>query len=272
MKKVLGLAACFNRKEKTVSAVTALTEGNPSLSFEFLIVDDGSTDGTREALKELDHVTVLEGDGSLYYSGGMRWAIEEAKKRDDRGYDYCLMFNDDVRFFPHCIEYLAEKRDDVVWVGPTRNEKGSHIYSGVSRKSRFVPKYTHLLAEDEAGVKCETLNGNCVLIPWKIFMAVPNIPKIYRHSFGDYEYGFGITRAGYDIMVPSQFAGICNDETKKENSWLDSSLPLAVRLQKKESVKGLPFREYFYYLHRNFSLPTAVVYSLSPYIKMIAGK
>ncbi|MBR2794113.1 MAG: glycosyltransferase family 2 protein [Solobacterium sp.] len=272
MKKILALATCFNRKERTIRAVKELMEGNPSLSFDFLIVDDGSKDGTGEALRQFDNVTVLEGDGNLFYSGGMRRAIDEAKKRNDRGYDYCLLFNDDVRFSPHSIEYLAEKRDDVVWVGPTRHEKGIHIYSGINRKDSHTPKYIHLMGKDEEGLKCETFNGNCVLIPWKIFMDVPNIPRIYRHSFGDYEYGFGITRKGYEIRVPDQFAGICNEETKKENSWMDPSLSIGERLKKKESVKGLPFREYFYYLHHNFSLPTAVLYSLSPYVRIFLKK
>ena len=70
-------------------------------------------------------------------------------------------------------------------------------------------------------------------------------------------------------MVPDQFIGMCKNDTKIENSWQDKSLPLKVRLQKKESVKGLPFKEYFYYLNHNFNPVTAVVYSLTPYIKMI---
>ena len=272
MKKILALATCFNRKEKTVRAIHDLTRGNPEISFDFLIVDDGSKDGTKEALEQMDHVTVLEGDGNLYYSGGMRWAIDEAKKRDGQGYDYCLLFNDDVLFYDHGIEYLVSKPDTFVWVGPTCDEEGKLVYSGIVRKQKNKPKYTHLIAETEEGLPCETLNGNCVLLPWKIFMAVPNIPKIYRHSFGDYEYGFGITRSGYQIMVPCRFIGMCRDDTKKENSWKDSSLSLSERLSKKESVKGLPFREYFYYLHHNFSLGTAILYSLSPYVKMIAGR
>ena len=103
-------------------------------------------------------------------------------------------------------------------------------------------------------------------------MDVPNIPEVYRHSFGDYEYGFGITRKGYEIRVPDRFAGICNDETKSKNTWTDPSLPIAERIKKKESIKGLPFREYFYYLHHNFSLGTAILYSVSPYVKIILKK
>ena len=271
MKTILGLATCFNRKEKTVNAINALIKGNPSISFDFIIVDDGSTDGTSEALSDFNNVTVIHGDGNLFYSGGMRKAISAAKTTD-KHYDYCLMFNDDVRFYDHCIEYLADKRDDVVWVGPTCDEKSEHIYSGINRKSKFVPKYIHVMAETEDGIECETLNGNCVLIPWHIFMEVDNFPDIYRHSFGDYDYGFAITRKGYKIMVPKQFVGVCNDDTKKENSWKDTSLSIKERIKKKESIKGLPFKEYFYYLHHNFNLGTAIVYSLTPYIKIICKK
>lgn len=271
MKRILALATCFNRKERTIAAIERLTNGNPTLSFDFLILDDNSTDGTPEALAKYDNVTIMHGNGNCFYTGGMRILIDAAKK-SEKPYDYCLMFNDDVQFYDHCIEYLASKRDDVVWVGPTCDEQGKLVYSGIVRRSKWKPKYKHLLAPDENGVPCETLNGNCVLIPWKIFLDADNMPDCYTHNFGDYDYGFSLTRKGYQIMVPDRFVGVCGNETKIENSWQDKSLPLKERLKKKQSVKGLPFGEYFNYLNRNFNLGTAIVYSLSPYVKMMIGK
>ena len=273
MKRVLALATCFNRKEKTVAAIEQLTNTNPSLSFDFLILDDNSSDGTPEALAKYDNVRVMHGDGNCFYTGGMRKIIAEAKKTE-KPYDFCLMFNDDVKFYDHCIEYLVSKAEqkEAVWVGPTCDEQGKLVYSGIVRRSKWKPKCKHLLAPDENGLPCETLNGNCVLIPWKIFMDVGNMPETYTHNFGDYDYGFSITRKGYQIMVPDQFIGMCKNDTKIENSWQDRSLPLKVRLKKKESVKGLPFKEYFCYLNRNFNPLTAVVYSLTPYVKMVIGK
>ena len=273
MKRVLGLATCFNRKDRTIAAIEQMMNTNPTISFEFLLFDDSSTDGTPEALAQYDNVTVLHGDGNSFYTGGMRVLIAEAKKTD-RNYDYCLMFNDDVQFYDHCIEYLVSKAEqqEAVWVGPTCDEQGKLVYSGIVRRSKWRPKYKHLLAPDENGLPCETLNGNCVLIPWKIFLDVDNMPACYRHNFGDYDYGFSITRKGYRIMVPDQFIGMCKNDTKIENSWQDTSLPIKERLKKKESVKGLAFREYFAYLNRNFNPVTAVVYSLTPYIKIFLGK
>ncbi|MCR5230031.1 MAG: glycosyltransferase [Solobacterium sp.] len=268
MKTVLGLATCFNRKEKTVNALNRLISGNPEIRFSFIITDDGSSDGTSDALRSFENVTVLHGDGNLYYSGGMRMAIDAANAREEE-FDYCLLFNDDVEFYDHCIEYLASLKEDVIWVGPTCDKEGRLVYSGINRKPGFKPAYTHLLAESSEGVRCETLNGNCVLIPWRIFKKLPNIPEVYHHSFGDYEYGFAATRMGFEMRVPDRFIGMCKDDTPSTRNWKNRDLSIRERLKLKESVKGLPFREYFYYLHHNFGLPTALVYSATPYIKIM---
>ena len=48
--KITVLFTCFNRKEKTMECVKRLVEGNKNIQFDFVIVDDGSTDGTAETL------------------------------------------------------------------------------------------------------------------------------------------------------------------------------------------------------------------------------
>ena len=67
MIKVLGLMTCFNRKEKTVRALNNLIKGNPEIEFHFIVADDASTDGTADALKKFDSVTVLSGNSTLFY-------------------------------------------------------------------------------------------------------------------------------------------------------------------------------------------------------------
>ncbi len=85
MISILGLMTCFNRKEKTVRAIKNLIQGNPDIDFSFVVADDASTDGTSQALQEFFQVTVLSGNGSLFYSGGMRLAIDYAKKAGKQG-------------------------------------------------------------------------------------------------------------------------------------------------------------------------------------------
>ena len=40
----------------------------------------------------------------------------------------------------------------------------------------------------------------------------------------------------------------------------------------KETPKGLPFREWFYYLRKNYNLLTAALYSVIPYLRILIGR
>lgn len=270
MKRVLGLMTCYNRKEKTVRALNHLIQGNPEIEFEFIVADDGSADGTFEALQELPGVTILRGNGNLFYSGGMRLAIGEAKKAG-RKYDACLLFNDDVDFLPSAIENLCEKDDSCIWVGPTSDERGNLSYGGVVKTSKWRPKTEIVMADSKEGRMCDTFNANCVLIPWKIFKKLDNMDAVYTHSMGDFDYGFSAGRKGFKIRVSDTFVGACPDNPVSV-SWRNTELSMKERLKRKESPKGLPKNEWFHYLNKNYNFITAVIYSVIPYMRILLKK
>ncbi len=170
--KVLCLATFFNRKEKTVNAVRKLIDGSPGVELSFCLVDDGSTDGTSEILKDFPGVHVLFGSGNLFYSGGMRKAIDYAKNTGNK-YDYVLLFNDDVDFFSEALQKLiecSEKYDaNAIWVGPTCDDSDKLSYGGVRRTSVIRPNCEIIMSKEKEGRECDTFNANCVLIPWNIF-------------------------------------------------------------------------------------------------------
>ena len=270
--KILGLMTCYNRKEKTVAAIEQLTKGNPRMDVSFLVVDDNSTDGTREALKAFENVRVLEGNGSLFYTGGMRKAIAQAGNEGD--FDWCLLFNDDVDFYPGALERLAfsarEQAPGAIVVGPTCNREGRLSYGGVVKTARIRPK-TRIIKGEGGYALCDTFNANCVLIPWEVFLRLPNMDPAYTHSLGDFDYGFAAARAGVPIRADWRYVGVCCDNPP-EGTWRDTTLPRAQRMKQKEAPKGLPRREWFHYLHKNYNLVTAVVYSAIPYLRILLGK
>lgn len=270
MIKVLGLMTCYNRKEKTVRALKNLIQGNPEIQFSFIVADDGSTDGTFEELQKISNVMIVRGNGSLFYSGGMRLAIAEAKKAEKQ-YDYCLLFNDDVDFVESAIEGLCKRDSSVIWVGPTSDEKGSLSYGGVVKTSKWFPKTEIVMADTEEGRVCDTFNANCVLIPWEIFAQLDNIDGVYTHSMGDFDYGFSAVKKGFIIRVSDTFVGECPDNPVQA-SWRNTELAFKERLRRKESPKGLPTKEWFHYLKKNYNVLTAIVYSAIPFARIILKK
>lgn len=269
-KSILGLMTCYNRKEKTRNALRNLIQGNPEIEFSFIVADDGSSDGTYDELIKVPQTKVVRGNGSWFYSGGMRAVIEEAKK-EQKAYDYCLLFNDDVDFYDSAIEKLCKKDEKVIWIGPTSDENGVLSYGGVLKTSKWRPNPEIIMADNSRGRECDTFNANCVLIPWDIFLKLDNIDQVYTHSMGDFDYGFSAKRKGFVLKVSDEFVGVCPDNPVIV-SWRNAELSRKERLRRKESPKGLPTKEWFYYLKKNYNLITAVIYSIIPFLRIILKK
>lgn len=270
--RILALATCYNRYEKTHRSLESLIKGNPNINFSFIIVDDGSTDGTKSMLESFENVTIVEGSGSLFYSGGMRLAIAKAKTVEDR-FDFCMLFNDDVDFYPHAIEKMVALTNNErrVIVGATCDSDGKLTYGGVNKLSKWIPKCEIVYSNKEELITCDTFNANCVIIEHDMFLTLDNIDPVYIHGMGDYDYGFSATRKGIKLYVSNFFCGVCG-ETTEEGSWRDSSLTRKERFAIKNHAKGTPNKVWFHYLLKNYNILTAVVYSISPYIRILLGK
>lgn len=86
MKKTVAvLLTVFNRKNVTIKGLetlfSAMKPVEDKYSFDVYMTNDGCTDGTPESVKQLyPHVNVIDGEGGLYWSGGMRKAWVNAAK------------------------------------------------------------------------------------------------------------------------------------------------------------------------------------------------
>lgn len=270
--RILAIFTCFNRRELTKRGLETLAQ-NKDVQFDFVIVDDNSNDGTREMIKEYGKahpetkIDLIVGDGNLFWNGGMHRAIRHVKKHH-RKYQYYMLMNDDTKFFPGIFDKIAPhlKKNEVT-VGAICGDHGELSYGGIKYTKGI--KYDKL-GPDRADVCCSTFNANCAIIPREIFGKV-GIDPFYKHSIGDFDYGLQISRRGYAIHVFPEYVGQCNDNSLLK-TWQDPSLPRKERFRLKESRKGLPFDDWFHFLHRNFGLGTAIVRSITPYIKILMKK
>lgn len=266
------ILTCFNRKESTCTCIRSLEQGNRSLELEFIVVDDASRDGTKAALEAMadqgSRIHIIEGDGNLYWAGGMRMGIQYAKEHTDT--EYYLLVNDDVEFSEHSIERMLEQIEpSSVMVGPVCDAGGAMSYGGI----RYTGEGVHygIIGPGDEHRECDTFNANCVLMPGDIFRKAPNIDTVYKHSLGDFDYGLCLKRMGIILRVSDFYAGICS-ENPLEQTWRDTSLSRKERILRKEQIKGAPWKPWFYFLRKNFGLKKAVVHSLTPYVRILLGR
>lgn len=184
-----------------------------SVDLNIVVIDDGSSDGTNAFLEAQEDVTILHGDGSLWWGGaidrGLRHVLPKAVSTD-----YVLFLNNDTEFEPDFVLNLvmASKRNNHAAVGSIiRNTQPPHeILSIGPRIDYWRFAVWDLLATDagkaalteNADINVPMLSGRGSLYPIEAFAKAGFMhPRILPHYFADYELADRVRRSGVRIIV-----------------------------------------------------------------------
>lgn len=274
--RIAVIISAYNRRERTLDCLRALRrqETPQGTSIDVFLTDDASSDGTGDAIRAaFPEVTVLNGTGSLFWGGGMRLAFGEAMKGD---FDAYLWSNDDTELVPDClarlvrlmVERRAQGESKLIVVGATHDPNtGVLTYSGAVHSSRYHPLKFRPVVPGDVPLRCDTFNGNCVLISRDAAGVVGNISPGFTQGMGDFDYGLRAQQAGCSIWLASGFVGACA-RNPKTGSWEDPSLPARKRWQVVCGPKGLPPGEYMRYAVRHAGILWPVYWTM-PYARLL---
>lgn len=245
--RVAVVMTVHNRREQTVECIRALNDQDAPARLSFFVTDDGSTDGTREALRALPiDIRVIDGDGSLYWAGGMALAEQHAMIGAP---DYLLWLNDDTVMDPGALSALlelSEAHPGAIIVGATRDpETGAMTYGGRARTSSWHPQRLQLLPISPHPQRADTFNGNLVLIPRSAREHVGPIDAGFPHAYADDDYGLRATELGVEILQAPETVATCA-----------RGVPTARRAglsgwRAMQNPKGLPWRAQARFLRRH---------------------
>ncbi len=280
--KIAVLLTCYNRKERTKACISSLAIAKEQMQqempdrnyeLEFIVTDDQSTDGTPEALQRLPYqIRLLQGTGQLFWCGGMNRSIDYALLQPE-SYQYVMLVNDDVRFYPEALQCLMRRLEssgaDIV-VGSTVDGAGKMSYGGIRMTSRHFARY-QMIEPSEEPIACDTFNCNCIIMATDTFCTLGRLDPAYIHSMGDFDYGMRAAKKGFKIVNCDAHIGEC-DDNRIEGTWKDASLPRRKRLALKEGPKGLPKHDWYHFVRKNYGLLPAWYHSITPYIRILLSK
>jgi GT2 family glycosyltransferase len=210
--KVSVVIPAHNRRKITLECLAKLTnivvEG---ASLDVIVVDDGSTDGTSAAIREkYPYVTLLRGNGSLWWSGATNLGVQYALKNN---VNYVLALNDDVEFefdfIARMLETASEfskaivcglicyeyKRDIILSAGRYRSG-----FLGYKTPARHVNEDAKAL--NEQILESELESGYAMLIPAELFKLIGFFDeKRFPHHMGDMDFVLRARKAGYHVLV-----------------------------------------------------------------------
>jgi GT2 family glycosyltransferase len=253
------LLTCFNRKEKTLKCLESIFSQNglDGMTLEVFLVDDGSSDGTSQAVNEkFPQVKIVVGDGNLFWAGGMRLAWKTAMQSDK--FDYFWLVNDDTIFYENTLlnllkadEYALMKfGEQGIYSGSTLDPvTGLHSYGG----ERLISKdnyATEPVYPDGTYQSCDFTNANILLVSESVVGKLGIFSEKYVHSIADYDYSMRATKEGLPVLVLPEYAGECvNDHL----SFLQvTKTPLKKRIRNLYSPKGYSYQEFLYFVKTFF--------------------
>jgi GT2 family glycosyltransferase len=206
-----------------------LSKDLQTLSHEIIVVDNGSTDGSVEFIKEqYPQVTLIEYKTNLGFAGAVNSGIRKARGR------YLYILNQDLRFPNGTARSLLDriKQDDSIGlIGP----KYVGFDGQLQITARAFPSYRHIFFraflldrlfprsrtfaswrmgwfDHETELFVDQPMGAVMLIPRKIVDEIGLLDENFPIFFNDVDYCRRISDAGYKLLyypgaVVEHFAG-----------------------------------------------------------------
>jgi len=113
--KVIVLILSFNNKHLLDDAVSSYIK-NDYTNFEVVVIDNCSTDGTKEYVeKKWPEIKLLHSEINLKYSGGFNYGLHYAF--NEKKADYALVTNNDVKVDSKIISSLVEVAESKKMIG-----------------------------------------------------------------------------------------------------------------------------------------------------------
>jgi GT2 family glycosyltransferase len=253
------LMPVFNRVEMTASMLTCLRAQQVDERLSIMVIDDGSTDGTSELLSNCNDVTVLKGDGSLWWGGAMDLGLRDLFERASKD-DWVLFVNNDTTIAENFVQTLLhaarlhapaavgsvirdiDAPDELLSVGPLINAWRFRVCDAIDALA------THK-KQAPGVIEVDALSGRGVLFPIAALLAVNGLrPRWLPHYLADYELTARIRSAGWQLMVSMDSPVYSKHEYG--NSFRSKNL--RERLFSPRSPAYLPARFLFWWSASNF--------------------
>lgn len=199
-------ASCFivipthNRRDTTLACLQRLRAQGVMDWAVPIIVDDGSTDGTPEAVRaQFPEVEMVIGNGRLFWTGATELGMRSAVARNA---EFVLWLNDDCEPEPGALAELlsvAMTRDAITGGVCVLPKSGEPVYAGFKKGRRELE---FISAAPGEVVACDGLNGNLVCVPRAVINAI-GFPSggVLPHASGDTDYTMRASERGRTVLL-----------------------------------------------------------------------
>jgi len=230
-KKVEIVFPCHNRREITLQCLRSLARiDKTGLEVHIVVVDDGSTDGTSDAIRrEFPEVEIFAGDGNLWFTAGTNRGIEAALKHKP---DYVLCINDDEifdsRFLRRMVDTAEANPRSVVGALLVLWDDMKTVFQVAPRWKTWQGGWRHYYRQTVHTVPYKSFEvglivGNCVLVPVAAIRECGLMDERNFVNFGDAEWTPRMRKRGWRLLLEPQARVFCQPnlppKSLRNHSW-----------------------------------------------------
>ncbi|MBR8826549.1 MAG: glycosyltransferase family 2 protein [Gomphosphaeria aponina SAG 52.96 = DSM 107014] len=258
-----------NRKAITLKCLETLQQNGDLERYYTVVVDDGSTAGTSEAINELyPDIIILSGDGNLWWTGAIRKGMEYVY---EQGAEYFIWLNDDTLPNKKCLAYLIDYCKSY-----KKHISSAQCYENLEVKNSSYRgnlvkgwRHFHTFALTGQLTYCKSLSGNLVCFSRSVIDSIGYPPNHKTpHYYGDVLYTWQARLKGYKLAILGSATALCSFNSD-QSSWLIGEISFRENWQKLSSPKSMRyFKGYWHFCLTVWGIFGILIYYAS-YIKLI---
>ncbi len=220
--KVVLVIPVYNRRETTLQALRSLRRIDAAnLQVHVIVVDDGSTDGTGDAIRRaFPEVQIVQGDGTLHYAAGTNRGISAALAKNP---DYIVTMNDDAIYHEQFLQRLLKTAETnprsvvgallLLWDEPHRVFQIAFewkTFKGGWQQSEDLTAFD----VPQKAFAVEGMAGNCVLFPAQAIRECGLMDEQkFPHGWGDMQYVVRMKKMGWKLLIEPKSYVWCEPNT-----------------------------------------------------------
>ncbi len=218
--KISVIVLNYKGTQDTIDCVNSVTASSleEGIDLEIIVVENGSNDGSKEKLRDLKAIKLIESTVNLGYSGGNNLGINYALKTNA---DFILILNNDIFIDKHAISYLIKVTREADIISPKiyfakgfefhksrykKDELGKVIWyaGGQIDWNNIIGSHVGVDEVDNGqynskkGIDFAT--GACMLVSAKVFEKIGLFDEKYFLYLEDMDFCVRAKRAGFKII------------------------------------------------------------------------
>jgi GT2 family glycosyltransferase len=195
-----------NNLHNNIICLEGIRDYTSSEPYEIIVIDNNSTDRTREWLKQQWDIKLILNDENMGFSKGYNSGIEHADKEND-----ILLLSSDVKVTPRWLDNLKVclySDNSIGAVSSITNQCTN--YQGITVQYEDIDEmisfaFRNNVSKPEKWEETPTLQGFCMLIKREITKKIGNLDEGFTlESYGCDDLCMRIINEGYKLML-------CND-------------------------------------------------------------